>query len=1363
MRFAILSMSLWVLALPLLAQANKTESKSPFPPSFIFERLDIESGNASRDIWRMMKDQQGFMWFATVDGLDRFDGKTIKTFKIDPLDSASLPNNRIWEIYEDVDGKFLIGTGGGGLTVFNPRKEQFSPFKWRDSVYLNSGVIFRIMRDSKSRLWVTTRTDGFYVFDPINDTVFHYMPDIGDPHSLSFNGITHIIEEGKDVFWIGTLGGGLNRFNFSAKTFKHYKNDPDNPNTIPSDYIIQLKKDKDNNIWIATWNGLVLLNPQIGKMHTYQHDPNNQRSISSNEVWRILQDNQGRIWVGTGNGLNLYNKNSNDFLRFYNDPLNPASLSNNAIISLFQEDNKTLWVATANGLNKLDVFKNQFSFYFLRIDPVSGKENPFEGVMDILQDSRGLIWMATLSGGIYKYDPVSQSLRLYKLTRGEANRAQNIVEDSDGGLWVTTVAGLLKYNPQKDAFYDYFSTNRMKVPLVDLLAIFEDSKQRLWLGTRQGVFVKQPNIDTFSFISDKPKAGFCIMEDSKGKIWVTSEGDGIGIFNEQLKLDLHIKNESNKRPILLDNFLLNICEDAAGNYWIATIKGIDQLTFVNEKPVVKHWTMADLNLPDDRMEAIRVDSHGRIWGITRSKVLRLNPVENSVAVYSHFLKSEDLFSNQISKLNNGHFAIGGYWGIYTFHPDSLKLNGLPPPISITEFRLFNQPVPIRGSFQDTMEWESPLTQSIVYTERIDLPYWQNDFGFEFAALNYTQPERNLYKYKLEGYNDDWILTTADRAFAYYTNITPGKYIFKVIGSNNDGVWNETGKSIFIVVHPPWWATWWAYTLYAILLISGIYYIYQFQLNKKLAEAEAVRLQELDTFKTKLYTNITHEFRTPLTIILGMTDQLRNQVSEHVKENLQIIKRNGRQLLKLVNQMLDLSKLESRSLKLDYEQGEIINYLQYLMESFHSLAGSKDIRLHFMSDLKKFYMDYDPVRLMHVLSNLLSNAIKFTPEGKDVYIAVDVVNKTNNHQYLHIKVKDTGIGIPEEKLPYIFDRFYQVDDSVTRKGEGTGIGLTLAKELVKLMDGEITVKSKLGKGSEFMISLPVTRNYPIKEKKREDYADPIIETPVEPIVVKQDAQENKPLMLLVEDNPDLVKYLVNSFNASYNLEIAYNGQQGIDKALSLIPDIIITDIMMPEKDGFELCDTLKNNTLTSHIPIIMLTAKVDVESRLLGLQRGADAYLAKPFVQEELHVRASELIKQRQRLQAYYRVQAGIADVPQEETPSKEDATIEHAFLSKVNRLIEARLNDPELNVESLSDALFVSNSKLLRKIKALTGVGPNQYIRSFRLAKAKKLLQDNNQSITAIALETGFTDPDYFSRIFKKETGITPTEYRDSL
>jgi signal transduction histidine kinase/DNA-binding response OmpR family regulator len=711
-----------------------------------------------------------------------------------------------------------------------------------------------------------------------------------------------------------------------------------------------------------------------------------------------------------------------------------------------------------------------------------------------------------------------------------------------------------------------------------------------------------------------------------------------------------------------------------------------------------------------------------------------------------------------------------------FNPKEILASGFTPNVFITNIMVNNSPV-------NAGDKTGVLKNNIEETQSITLNYLQDILTLEFSSLDFTAPNQNRYRYLLQGADKEWI-ESGPRRTATYLHLPPGKYTFKVQGSNSQGIWSDKIAELRITVLPPWWRTWWAYALYVLVVILAIRAYFIFSINRAklksqlfVEQSEAKRAKELDTLKTQLYTNITHEFRTPLTVILGMARQIADNPEENLKSGTGMIIRNGESLLNLVNEMLDLSKLEGGKMSLQLVNGDVINFLRYIVESFHSLAESQKKQLHFLSELDSLHTSYDPEKMRQIISNLLSNALKFTPQNGNIYISVNEsgVANDNGRSSLIIKVKDTGIGIPENQMQHIFDRFYQLDNSHTRKTGGTGIGLALTRELVKLMEGEIFVKSPptgANKGSEFTIVLPMKRSEtlatsaPAHPDIKDNYPQKTNEIAVsktEP--AEEPVDDQKPLILLVEDNADVVAYTASCL-PDYRLAVGKDGMEGLEIATGIIPDLIITDVMMPFMDGFELSQKLRNDERTSHIPIIMLTAKADRESKMEGLKRGADVYLEKPFNREELLIRVKKLLELRKKLQQYYLKQAGLVDKPLAATELIDQAVLavvdqsEDAFVRKVRETIESQLEDIHFNVEQLCKLIFMSHSQLHRKLDALTGYSPNKFIRVIRLNKAKEMLKHPANSIGTIASDCGYNDPGYFARVFKQENGITPQEWR---
>jgi signal transduction histidine kinase/DNA-binding response OmpR family regulator len=833
-----------------------------------------------------------------------------------------------------------------------------------------------------------------------------------------------------------------------------------------------------------------------------------------------------------------------------------------------------------------------------------------------------------------------------------------------------------------------------------------------------------------------------ILEDRNGNFWVGTNLFGLHRFDRTLeKFKRYTPDEQNPRSIGSTD-ISTVFEDREGRLWIGTGKGLEWYDPHSDNFIHLYETGPLTGY------GILQDNSANLWLALEKGIGKFDPATKSLRIFD---KQDGLSSDAVYSLykspSTGYFYAATDKGVTVFHPDSLLMNQRPPPIVFTAFKRYSQ-TEKRGSYIEEKGISEKPSLKLSYQDKILI--------FEFAALSFSKPTKNQYAYRLEGFNDQWIHLGAKRE-ATFTNLAPGSYTLRVKGSNGDGVWNEEGASLKIIITPPWWRTWWAYALYVILVISGLYSIYRFQLKRKLEYAETLRLKELDTVKTRLYTNITHEFRTPLTVINGMVEQIRDNPRRWLEEGLEMIRRNSDNLLRLVNQILSLRKLEAGDLPVRMVQGDVIHYLKYIVESFHSFAGAKGVAIHFLAGEEEFRMDYDPEKLLSIASNLLSNAVKFTLNGGEVFFSVSLEGQ--DAESLVMRVQDTGTGIAPEDIPFIFERFFQADDSATRRGEGSGIGLALTRELVKLLKGEIGIESKLGHGTEFTVRLPVSREAATAAEedkpgiRRQAQSFLPIGAKSQPSAETGATSTGKPLALLIEDNADVITYLKAGIEGAYSIATAHNGAQGVEKALRLVPDIIISDVMMPGKDGFDVCRILKQDERTSHIPIILLTARADQDAKVEGLERGADAYLAKPFDKAELLVRMRKLLELRQRLQAHYAALAGQGE--KDVAPERKEP--EDSFVLRIRRIVENHLSDPDFTVEQLCRAAFVGHSQLHRKLTALTGYSAVRFIRLVRLAKAKELLPDRKLTIAEIAFSCGFNDPVYFTRVFKTEFGRTPS------
>jgi signal transduction histidine kinase/DNA-binding response OmpR family regulator/streptogramin lyase len=998
---------------------------------------------------------------------------------------------------------------------------------------------------------------------------------------------------------------------------------------------------------------------------------------------------------------------------------------------LFPDRFGNLWVGTWRG-HLFKIRLDQQAQFFTLPKSANGQIAPGK----LAVGPTGKIWLTATDGQLYVFDPAANTFQRFPLPNpGEArtiDATMPVAIDQKGMIWIGSYQGLLAFNPanQQTQFY---SIHRKDQSLRDdWINVLHRSNHTLWCGTSHG--------SIYSF--DLNNKDFQAWHEEYTNLGVINDLQWFpnGVLFAATSRGIHkIVTTDPEQSTFFEAYRgsLDLQPGNGSTLWVTSyLNGLKQID--QEGNVLQSFQKGgDFSL--NWITGMVKDSDGQYWLSGPEGMIRFSTLSNDFSSFltlNQFSFPKSATTLGYCRSESGTIYLAGEQGVIAYDPKQIIANTTTP----------------RSVIQQVIVNDS-MAYSIAQNEPLRLSYAENDITITYAGLHFGHSDRTTYQYQLEGLQSHWVEVGKERT-ARFSNLAPGQYTFRLKAANGDGVWEKEGTTLAIQVLPPWWRTWWAYLLFVAIIAGITIWVYRFQLRRRLAIEEANRLKDLDQLKSRMYTNITHEFRTPLTVIQGMTEQARLffQQSSAGDFDLAIraIQRNARQLLKLINQMLDLSKLEAGRLSVQMIQDDAVAYLHYLAESFQSHAESKSVVLKITKHIDSLVMDFDPDKLMHIASNLLSNAIKFTPEGGQVTVEIGSA-AIKDQAHLSFVVKDSGIGISEKDMPYIFDRFFQVDDSSTRESEGTGIGLSLTKELVDLLDGNIEVDSIEGVGTAFTVHLPV------RKEAEQAMATAIIDIPVweeEDTSSRTDTSDGLPSILIVEDNADVRHYIQLSLAGKYQTILASDGEEGIEKAKEHIPDLIISDVMMPKKDGFELCRTLKEFETTSHIPIVLLTARADEDSKIIGLEGGADAYLSKPFNQRELFVRLKKLIELRQRLQSFYSNASPVVENTSSAFP-KEDA-----FIQKIQALLEERLEDEDFNVQHLTRDLGMSRSQVFKKLKALTGKSIVQYMREYRLQRARQLLQKTELSISEVAYQVGFRDPAYFSRAYSKAFGAAPSEMR---
>lgn len=1378
-------------------------------PEIKFEHLAIEQG----DVSNIIQDSKGYMWFSTSNGLKKYDGYNFTTYKHDPKDSTTISENLPNNIWEDKDGTIWVGTSAGGLSKFDPHKDQFihfKPFSFNEVTHI-VGRVTAINEDSKGTLWLGHEGGKLTRFDKKTGKFFpqDFSPMLATPADTNLGiarYISSIIRDKKGNLWIANNKIGVHRLNDTTSkankdsplSFTHFRKHPIGANPFSSYLIRSIYQDQAGMIWLCTANGLNKLNPITGKVTYYFHEPNKANSISHNDVLDVAEDQQGNLWIATLNGLNKLNKERTKFTAYFQDPANQNSLSSNDLWSLYIDRTGIIWVVTTAGIDK--VYPDQKPFFLYRHIPFTTNSLSHNAVRCIWEDKSGIIWIGTIGGGLNAFDRKLGHFTHYRHDLKKPKSLPNdvvssIMEDRDGNLWVATakrMRGTLSILNRQTGEFTHYGGDSGLYPNLGNYAIgymYEDQQGIIWLGHTNGMSSFDPKTGVATHYPPDPtnpdaisSGVYTIREDSRGNLWLGTDGDVLNRFDRKTGKFIHYKSGKNTAGSINSGFVRSIYEDSLGILWFGTVGG-GLCGFDPRKEIFMAFTEKQ-GLPGHSVLSIQPDNEGYLWLGTNNGLSKFNP---STLSFTNYDVNDGLQSNQFAmsgketggsfKGKDGTLYFGGINGINVFNPRHIRINRQVPPIVITHFKLFDKLLPGQNELKE-----------------IHLSYQENFFSFEFAALNYINTQKNNYAYKLENFDKAWVFS-GNRRYVSYTNLDPGEYVFKVKGSNNDSIWNEKGASIRLIIHPPWWRTPWAYTLYALLFIGITYGSHRYLLTKerlkhdlRLKELEAAKLQEMDHMKSRFFTNISHEFRTPLTLILGPVHQMLSHALDerHVRKNHELIYSNAQRLLELINQLLDLSKLEAGSMPLKTQKADLVRKVRTIVSSFASLAKSQNLTLSFQASPGRIYTLFDSDKLEKILNNLLSNAFKFTPPGGQITVTINapisrpaflIKGKYTSEymqEFVEIQVEDTGRGILQEQKTKIFDRFYQIDASSTREQGGTGIGLALTKELVELHKGEIKVESEPGKGTAFIIHLPLGIDFESEIQEKESFVlnqEAIRESPqgqVDTIsmnlakpclegsgegLIDQELKKRKqlPLLLVVEDNLDVASYIKDTFAGDYTVLEAHNGQEGKQLAIEHVPDLVISDLMMPKMDGVELCAQLKTMEVTSHIPFILLTAKANIESKLTGLETGADDYITKPFHADELIIRVKNLIEGRKKLRERYSRELTFL-------PSAISSTDEK-FIKKVLTIMEANISNADFDVKVFGKEIGLSNMQLHRKLTALTNQSPGEFIRTFRLKRAAMLLSNNYGNISEIAFSVGFNSLTYFTKCFKDQYGQTPSDY----
>ncbi|WNH11891.1 two-component regulator propeller domain-containing protein [Thalassobellus suaedae] len=1360
-----------------------------------FENLDTAEGLSSSTSTEIFQDSEGFMWFGTIDGLNRYDGYSFEIYRPILNDSTSISNNRISSIVEDSNGFLWIGTSNG-LNFFDKKQEKFSRISLhnRSTNFVDQGEIINdlLFDEVSETLWVATKNGVVRLnlknqSTPYSDTInfSHYININNNLQTIDNNDVTAIIQDKEGEIWAVTEGNYLNKYHPKKDLFTRVLIDIPNSyelNHIPKSILV----DSDGDFWIGN-NLSMLVFWDRSKNAFIQLTP-----VKVNiPIFHMYQDKKGVIWIATdGDGIYLYDKKKGLLQHISHSPLNSFSLPNNQPSNIMEDKDGIFWIATYNkGVSKLVLSKSAFGHYFYESDNPKGLSAKI--AQAVLQDNEGRIWIGTDGGGLNLFDEKTNSFKHFKANANKtgisSNKIVNLVESFDGTIWVCTWdGGLNKFNPTTEIAeqFKYESNNPYTIGQNTVWCAVEDSEKRLWLGT-QSEGLNLFDYKTKRFYKFKSIQGaknnlisnlvFSIFIDSKNRLLI---GTSLGLSVVELdKISDYIPDEIDfielKEKLIQGTRVNYITEDHLGNIWIGTDIALHHLD--SNLKFVKSYSTVD-GLPNNLILGIAESNQNNLWITTKGGLSKFNIDEDKFYNYNiqDGVQGMEFQSKSIEKLKDGRILAGGINGFNLFDPNKIieRPENLKP--IITRFKLFNEIIKPGQKLDNRVV----IKESIASTNSVELKYDEGYLSFEFVAFHYENQRRVKYRYRMKGIHNDFI-NAGDNRLANYSSIPPGEYEFQVKASI-DGQWdNAESSNIKIHVLPPPWKTWWAYLLYVlffiVLLRFGMHYY------TKMVKEE--KEHELDQMKLQFFINVSHELRTPLTLILNPVDKIISSFNnpEIVKSSAYTLQRSARRLYYLVNQLLDFRKLDLGKVPLKLVHGDLVKFSEDVYKLFEGLAKTKGIKYKFKSSFKELPVNFDPDKVEKIITNLISNALKYTNEGGSVKLLISkpnaskkhlfskILNKKISEEFVQIEIKDTGIGFKKEQLKDVFGRFVNAGNTKT----GMGIGLNITQGLVKIHGGEIFVESKHEEGTVFTVLLPLNlknehsesidgankyiNEFDLTSVQSAEYEIEAYAESIDERIQNTDSNsggKKKQVILVVEDNKELRKHLVYEFGNSFKIMEAVNGVDGLEKIKKYHPDLVISDVMMPKMDGFELCRLVKTEIEICHIPIILLTARSLEEDRIEGYNTGADEYLPKPFNINILRARVKNLLEAKKRLRDRFASIGGV--VPSSEITSN---SLDEAFLDKATKAIMDNISDPDYKLDNLLNEIGTGRSQFYRKINSITGQNPSNFIRTIRLKHASELLLKNEFSIKEITHMTGFNSTAYFSKTFRELFGLTPTEY----
>jgi len=1333
---------LWLLLLSVVSLAQPYSVK----------QLGIEKGLSNNYVVSIAQDKQGFLWFATEEGLNKFDGTRFITYlKNEDLTRQGITGNELNCLLDDPQDSILwIGTQRAGLNAYDYVNNTFLCYRHdgENPESLITDDVTKIVAATDGNLWITTYWRGVDYFDKKAGKFIHYNTQTVP--GLASDNIWSVVDGGDGKLYMGHVHHGFSVLSLKDKKVKNFMHDPEDPVSLPGNGVTCIYKDLSGNIWLGTDRGLALFNPEAENFIHFHHSEDGV----PHTVFDIRQFDGNKLWIAMEfGGIAILDLTQRMFLspdqvrfQYIKEGDDEYSLSNSTVRCLFQDSFKNVWAGMwGGGINFLSHESSYFNVYSYSPIQHSGSSLNNKTASSVCVARDGKLWIGTDGGGINVFDK-GKRVAVYKEETGDLtdNSIQAALCDSEGNLWFGSfMGGVDFYDVKKKSFHQIFPKDKTGE---DVRALYEDAEY-VWIGTSNGIYkVRLHDKGIADHYTVENNLVRCISKDNLNRLWIGTFGGGLGVFDEHFQC-VKLFNVTSLFP---SNTINTVYMDSQNRMWIGTGEGL--VCFPSSQSWDYKVYRSEEGLSNVHIRAITEDNHGNIWVSTNKGISCLLKDKEVFYNYDHWdnVPMGNFMSGSVAEAKDGTLYFGSINGLCRFNPDQVLEKRESPAAIITEMRIFD---PLR----DTDSNEKVM--ALEGQSEVRLSYMQNNFSVTFNIQNYALADQVEYAYMLKGLENSWY-TVTDPNNVTFRNIPPGNYCFQVKTRIRNQEWADEIASLDIRIDPPVWLTWWAKLFYILSGVSVLYFILHaykkkldmeslYELEKKNHEQE----QELNNERLRFYTNITHELRTPLTLILGPLEDMQksNSLSGKDSQKISVIHQSAIRLLNLINQILEFRKTKTQNKKLCVSRDNLAALVHEIGLKYKELNRKPEIDFCLEIEQEDMSLFFDKEVVTIILDNLISNAIKYTEKGTITLGLHQVVR--NNIHHTEISVSDTGFGIAPDALPHIFDRYYQ--ERSEHQASGTGIGLALVKNLVVLHEGEIRVESSLNVGSTFYVSLLTDNTYPHvlhadSTEKTSDEKDEKEEN-IEPV------HSGKRILLIVEDNRDICDYIVESFSDDFEVRTAANGEQGLEQALGCIPDIIVSDIMMPVMNGIVMCRKLKEDLRTSHIPIILLTAKDSLQDKEEGYQVGADSYLTKPFSATLLHSRIHNLLESRKLLAERFNTNSILIDKRAAVTESMNK--LDNEFLEKINKLIEDRLSSEKIDIGYLSDAMCMSNSTLYRKMKALTGLSTNEYIRKIKMQYAERLLLEGKYNISEVAFKVGINSTVYFRQCFKDEFGMAPSDY----